>query len=255
MKKHCFILIMLISVITLLAEPIVISGNRGQNLEADLIIPESKTPLPCLIIAPGKGYHKDLPITSILADKSAENGFVSLKFNWDYHTQNKQPEPGFANEIEDLRDVVSYAKTLPEVDTTRIYLVGKSLGTYISYNVFAADSTLAGLILLTPLVPTQEYGRQAYPGLKESNRNIAFVVGNKDYDNCPVKELYQFVSDTEHDFPVIVVGGDHGLNIGSYKDEKYDEINRQNIETAVDAAVNQLLIWDFPNKPINLEKE
>jgi len=253
-KTFVFLMILGLA-LSLFSQPIEITGSRNQQLQADLQIPSSDTPLPCLIIAPGKGYHKDLPITNILAEKFSENGFISLKFNWDYHTQNGQPKQGYAHEIEDLKDIVSYVKTLPEVDTTRIYIAGKSLGTYISYNVFTADSTLAGAILLTPLVPNQEYGNNAYPGLKESNRNVAFIVGDKDYDNCPLKQLYTFVHNADADIPVIVVGGDHGLNIGSYKDEKYDEINLHNIETAVKAAVNQLLIWDFPHKTTQDKKD
>ncbi len=246
MPKPLLLLILLLLVFTLFSEPIEIPGSRIQNLQADISIPTSDTPLPCLIVAPGKGYHKDLPITSILAEEAAEAGFISIKFNWDYHTKNIQPESGYENEFQDLRDVIEYAKTLPEVDPNRIYLAGKSLGSFISYNVFADDSLLAGAILLTPIIPNQELGTKLYPELKKVNRNIAFVVGDKDYDNCPIKQLYQYLQDAEQDFPVLVVGGDHGLNIGSYKDVKYQTINSQNIETAVHAAINQLLIWDFP---------
>jgi len=246
MPKPLLFLILLIFVFSLFSQPIEILGNRNQDLQADILIPESEAPLPCLIVAPGKGYHKDLPITSILAEEAAEAGFISIKFNGDYHTKNIDPEQGYENEFQDLRDVIAYAKTLPEIDSTRIYLAGKSFGSFITYNVFADDSLLAGAILLTPIIPNQELGTKLYPGLKRINRKIAFVVGDKDYDNCPIKQLYQYLQDAEHDFPVIVVGGDHGLNIGSYKEEKYNEINLQNIETAVSAAVNQLLIWDFP---------
>lgn len=245
MPKPILFLFLIVLSFSLFSNPIEIIGSRNQNLQADMFIPDSTTPLPCLIIASGKGYHKDLPITQRLADKSAEKGFVSIKFNWDYHSKNIQPEQGYENEFQDLRDVITFAKNLPEVDSTRIYLAGKSLGSFITYNVFAADSLLAGAILLTPIIPNQEYGANLYPELKTINRNLAFIVGSKDYDNCPIKQLYQYLQDAEQDFPVIVVGGDHGLNLGSYENEKYDEINLQNINTAVEAAVNQILIWDF----------
>lgn len=251
MNKPFLLIILLTISFILFSEPIEITleitGSRNQNLQADFLIPTSETTLPCLIVTPGKGYHKDLPITSILAKKAFEAGFISIKFNWDYFTQNSEPKQWYDNEFQDLKDIISYAKTIPEIDSTRIYLAGKSLGSFITYNVLAEDSLLAGAILLTPIIPNQEYGENLYPGLKTINRNISFIVGNKDYDNCPIKELYNFVSDAQNDIPVTVVGGDHGLNIGSYKDEKYIELNLQNIETAVQAAINQLLIWDFPN--------
>jgi dienelactone hydrolase len=202
---------------------VVITGSRGQSLELAVAGTQPDAVRPCLILAPGRGYHKDLPILTDLAQQAA-----------------------VANEQADLFDVIDYAKSMSGVDSTTIVLAGKSLGSVVAWWVFQKAPALAGVILLTPVMATEEMGEQYYHHLQQETRPVTIIVGAQDADNCPLPVLYDFLGARNSTIPVVVVPGDHGLNRGPWDDASWVETNNANIHAANSAAVMWLKTYVQP---------
>lgn len=216
-----------------------ITGSRGQNLELSVSGIKPDGVRPCLILAPGRGYHKDLPILTDLAQQAETAGYVTIRFNWNYHTTGGEPSVAVVNEQADLFDVIDYAKAMGGVDSTKIVIAGKSLGSVVAWWVFQKSPSLAGVLLLTPVMATEQMGETYYHHLPQETRPVSLIVGAQDTDNCPLPVLYEFLGAQKVSVPVMIVPGDHGLNVGPWDDASWQERNTANIHAANSAAV----IW------------
>lgn len=180
----------------------------------------------------------DLPLVKDLANMAAQNGFVVYRFNWNYFTTEPkgQPSEDLSKEIEDMQTVVAYAKQDPRVDPTKVVIAGKSLGTMVSFPIFVKDSSIVGLILMTPICTDPDTGKaigeESYPALASQTRPIAMVLGNQDA-LCSIPMLYDFVKGTKGNVSVNVFGGGHSLTFGKPGDPANVERDARNIEAAV----------------------
>lgn len=242
------ILVFIVSLNLSLANEIQIETPRGDKLEANLSLPNGQGPFPVLIIAPGQGYHKDLPIPVELSAAALKQNYITLRFNWKYQTDGGSPSVDFKNEIEDLESVITYARSLKNSDQNKILMAGKSLGTVVSYEVFQKDQSLHSLYLLTPIctqywnergeeVPPFPTMEKYYPLLKTEKRPVHITVGDKDR-LCELKMLYEFLSQTDRAPTLSIVGGDHGLNLGPWNDPNFHKPNRLNRKVAIDGNIH-----------------
>lgn len=225
---------------------ITITGSRGQNLELSIAGAQPDAVRPCLILAPGRGYHKDLPILTDLAQQAAAAGYVTVRFNWNYYTTGGEPSVAVVNEQADLFDVIDYAKTMTGVDSTNIVVAGKSLGSVVAWWVFQKAPSLAGVLVLTPIMVNEQMANDYYHHLQEESRPVTIIVGAQDADNCPLPVLYDFLGARDVATPVVVVPGDHGLNRGPWDDASWVETNNANIHAANGAAVMWLKTYVQP---------
>lgn len=216
-----------------------IATADGRTVECSISLPECTGHVPCLVMAPGRGYHKDRPIFPDLARQASEAGFAVFTFDWHYFSAGLNPSDGLVDEMEDMHAVIRAARRHPRVDATRIIAGGKSLGSAVAGAVFASDDSLAGLVLLTPVMPNEEAVAQNYPGLLTEKRPTLVVLGEGDRDACPLQVLYATLAKAARDVPVVVVGGDHGLNIGSPE----NPATAPNIAVANAAIVQWLRLW------------
>ncbi len=222
------------------AEDMNIKTPRGAEVNVSITLPSAEaTKAPALVIAPGQGYHMDLPLVKDLATKAAQNGFVVYRFNWNYFTgvPKGRPSDDLANEIEDMKTVIAHTRQNSRVDSTRVVIAGKSLGSLVSYRAFAQDSALLGLILMTPICTDFEkneaVGEEYYPALAAQTRPIAMVLGNQD-PGCSLPMLYDFLKGTKGNVSVNVFGGGHSLTFTPPNAEK----DARNIEAAVNATAH-----------------
>jgi predicted esterase len=226
-----------------------ISTERGDQIEAKLHTPKDmKEKVPALIIGPGQGYHMDLPLVKILAEKAAQNKIISLRFNWNYFTNGKRPSTGLVNEIQDMAAALDYLKKHPQVDRDKIMISGKSLGTLVAYQSFKKDQSLFSLYLLTPLctwhwdendneVTPFPVGEVRYPNLNNEKRPVHLTLGNSD-PLCFPNMLYDFLKASKGNISVSVFGGNHSMNIGRWDDPVFEERNAANIDAATDATIH-----------------
>jgi hypothetical protein len=145
---------------------------------------ENSAKLPCLIIAPGNGYHKDLPIITDLAKQANEAGFVTLRFNWSPRGKDMADSIYCNVRFEDVKRMIETARKIPNADTCNVFIAGKSLGSIYAYNAAIERNDVRGIILLTPIFPDDSLIDQIYPGLDSLNCPLMMVAGDNDADNA-----------------------------------------------------------------------
>ncbi len=224
------------------AEDLKLKTPRGAEINVSVTRPASDAgKAPALVIAPGQGYHMELPLVKDLATKAAQSGFVVYRFNWNYFTSEPQGQPSddLSKEIEDMQSVIDYAKQDAQVDASKIVVAGKSLGTLVSYPVFARDSSILGLILMTPICTDPDTGKaigeESYPAFASQSRPVAMILGNQD-PLCSVPMLYDFIKGTRGNVSVNVFAGGHSLTFGRHDDPANAERDARNIAAAVNAT-------------------
>jgi len=205
---------------------------RGDAVPWIVDVPPGAARAPALVIAPGQAYPAAAPLLAALAEAATDAGIVAVRFDWAYTAADGGPSPGLANEREDLETVLRATRADPRVDTDRLFLAGKSLGSIVAYRVFRDDPVLLGFLLLTPVGvggpdPSQGALGTNYPDLAGS-RPVVVTVGDDD-PLCPPPRLLAHLAETgaENVFP-LVVPGDHGLRIRGAG----DAANAANVETA-----------------------
>ncbi|OJX56964.1 MAG: hypothetical protein BGO89_10610 [Candidatus Kapaibacterium thiocyanatum] len=217
-------------------EPRQLTTSRGAKVYAVLHRPDTPGRVPAIVIAPGMGYDMDRPIIKDLAEAAARHGFAAIRFNWNYYStdpKSGRPSSELANEIDDFRAALEVAKNDPHIDPSRIVIAGKSMGSLAAWTIFSQDSALRGLFLLTPIF--SEEG--AYPGLAASTRPVVIVVGNDD-PSSPLPRMYSALAQTKGNVAAVVVGGNHGLNVGPKDDPAHARSNADNIATAIQAILH-----------------
>jgi len=205
-----------------------------------LNLPEQPGAYPCVVLCPGRGYHKDLPLMKQSAELLAQAGFIAIRFDWSFFINNTAPSEDFGAERADILRALDIAKTNATIDTARIYLVGKSLGSVVAYWEFNANPIFKGIVLQTPIIPNLESAESYYPGLKNETRPISFVLGDEDIHNCTLSTLYKYISVAEKPIPVSVLSGGHGFQKG--EEPLSDQLKQQN-QDSLDMAIKSTVFW------------
>ncbi len=249
MNDYCILLIICAIYILLSLHTGLYAANDRNGLpDYDMTIPSGKGTSPCVIICPGRGYHKELPLIKNFAKLADVSGFATVRFDWTFFTTKGKPSDDGSTEMEDIEAVLKIVKANSRIDSTRIYIAGKSLGSLLAYATFNAHQSLRGCILLTPILPSADMGEEFYPNLTYEMRPIAFILGDKDQDNCSVTELYKVLSGCARVFPVTILTGGHSFELGyDDKDPYLKQANDFNVKTAVENAVYWLKVFDYPH--------
>lgn len=227
---------------------------RGDEVKAVVHFPnDSREKYPAVIIAPGQGYHMELPLIKQLAQAAAANSIIALRFDWNYFTTGSTPSPDLSKEMQDIEAALEAVAQMPNVDQNQIMIAGKSLGTLVSYQLFQSRPTLHSLYLLTPLctwywdeeeneVAPYSVGDLRYPNFANEKRPIFMTLGNQD-PSCLTPMLYDFLGQAGHSSATLAIfGGDHSLNVGPWDDSSYNARNEANINAAIQASVQWMKI-------------
>ena len=208
---------------------------RGVALKANLHRP-AKANGAAVVLAPGQGYHKELPLMKRGAEALTEAGFTVIRFDWAYFTAKGEPSEDLAKEVADVDAAVAFARKQEGV--SKVILAGKSLGSVatIRWGKQHRDAAV-GFALLTPPMndpddPTMIAERVA--GFEKLGDNALLVVGDRD-PLCDLAVLYRALQTTASRQHVVIVPGDHGFVEGE-KDSK------ETLEN-VDLVVRHLVVW------------
>lgn len=189
-----------------------------------------------VVLAPGQGYHMDLPLVKRSCEGLAEAGFTALRFDWAYHTSGGRPSPELATERDNLEAALDYAKQLPGIE--RVILGGKSMGSGVALSVAQKRcDELSGLALLTypihrPGSPDEPFSSAS--GFDAITVPVLFVCG----DNDPLSELrplYSLAAAMKVSPCVSIVPGDHSMREAG--------TGEQNTEENIGLAVESLVLW------------
>jgi len=133
-------------------------GAVPWKLGGTLTVPAGKGPFPAVVLVHGPGpLDRDESIYSNhifrdIAEGLASRGIVVLRY--DKRTKiygEKMSDMDFTIQDETVDDALkacALARQQPEVDPNRVFLLGHSLGGYISPRIAVKDGRLAGLIFL-----------------------------------------------------------------------------------------------------------
>ena len=212
-----------------------IATPRGVALKATVHRP-AKGNGAAVVLAPGAGYHRGLPLMAKSAAALAEAGFVAVRFDWAYFTAKGEPAADLAAEIADLDAAVAFARKQEGV--TKVIVVGKSLGSMVTVRWGATHrDDVAAFALLTP--PMNDADDPSAPsqrlnGFEKLGDRTLLIVGDSD-PQCDLAILYGALDSTHSRQRVAIVPGDHGLAEGE----------RDSAETLenVDLAVRHLVVW------------
>lgn len=215
-------------------EHLKISTPGGVELETILDRPAGTTTLPAIVIAPGQGYHMRLSLFQKLAAACVQNGFVCLRFDWDFYTKGEEPSPNFTSEKEELSAAIDCLKALDFVDHDKIFICGKSIGALVGIQTARQDQSLRGLTILTFALHPPRPPYSVWPKaqrLRDVKIPVQIVSGKSD-PICRIEVLDSLVNTLPEKPEIVYVAGDHSLRGDT------DEETTSNQIAAVEAVID-----------------
>jgi len=220
--------------------------SQDVPINYDLLIPSAMDKVACVVICSGQGYHKDRPLLLEFAREAEKMGIASLRFNWSYFTAGENPSADGSRELADIETVLQLVKNHPAIDSTRIYIAGKSMGSLFAYYAFQKHPELKGCILLTPLLSKAEEGNNYYPDLANETRPVAFILGDRDSGMCNLTELYKYLGNCSQNISVVALAGGHGIQIeGGDETPEIRQINDISIRLAAELSAYRLKVFVY----------
>lgn len=146
-------------------ELVVTSGTI--QLPATLVVPEGEGPFPAVVLVHGSGPNDrdetvgaNAPFRD-LAEGLARHGIASLRYEKRTRQSPLSPILTVKEEvIDDVLNAIALARSQPNIDARRVFLLGHSLGAYLAPRIAGADATIAGIVMLAGNVrPIQELAR------------------------------------------------------------------------------------------------
>lgn len=133
-------------------------------LSAWLYLPENlSAPVPCIVMSHGFGGTKDMILESY-ALRFVEAGMAILTYDY-RHFGKSEGEPrqlfSIAQQLEDLKAAIKYARGRKEIDSDRIALWGTSGGGGYGLVIAAQDKKIACVVGQCPALDSQEDGKLA----------------------------------------------------------------------------------------------
>lgn len=129
-------------------------------LPGTLTLPEGSGPFPCVLLVHGSGANdRDETVGACKPFRDIALGLAGkgiAVFRYDKRTYVYAQEigenlPSFTVEdevIEDALEALKFLRTIPEVDSKRIFLLGHSLGGWLAPEIALRDGEVRGVILL-----------------------------------------------------------------------------------------------------------
>jgi len=176
-----------------------------------------------VVLAPGQGYHRELPLMKQGAQALTQAGFHAVRFDWRYHTAGGKPSTDLKGERLDLKAAVLFARSIEGVD--KIILAGKSMGAGLALDMACEDRRFAGLALFT--LPIRQPAAAVAEKLARVKAPVLIINASTD-PLCELKSLFQVALVPKHAPQIVIVPGNHAL-AGS--------------DESVEVAVRSLVVW------------
>ena len=126
--------------------------SEGVACAAWLYMPESSSPVPCVVMAHGFSGVKEQRLPAY-AERFAQNGMAVLLFDY-RHFGESGGEPrqllSIASQLQDWEAAIRCARSLPGIDQERIALFGSSLSAGHVQTLAARDRKIAAAIAQVP---------------------------------------------------------------------------------------------------------
>lgn len=229
------------------AEDIAVNNPDGFRLAARIDFPAGAGPFPAIVLAPGQGYHMNLPALEAATRSLTEQGIAVFRFNWAYFTAQPkgQPSEDLSKELKDLQAVLSVARKHPKVQAQNLSVGGKSLGSIVAWQALASDLSLRSALLLTPVCSSVPMGETAprsemqenYPAFETQRRPTLSISGDRD-PLCAPRILYRLAAASTGATRVAIVGGDHSYENRALPPPAADAARTRNIAAVATLAAS-----------------
>lgn len=203
---------------------------RNTTIKLDVYNPGFSS---AVLLGPGQGCNPRTDLYEALAREAGSAGYTLVRVYWAYCLTKPQgnASKNLLAEVEDFQTALGYMINDLRVQVPNIVVGGKSLGSFVSSEVFRHEPGFSGLILLTP-VCTSSSGKnifaQNYPSLSSETRTVLLVQGNTD-DICSVHHFQEYLKDKPTNFISLVTNGDHGLSIENSSGELDSALRAKNL--------------------------
>ena len=185
-----------------------------------------------IILAHGAGNDMETHLIVALADRLAEVGYLSLRFNFPYKEQGRKA-PDSPKKLEKTwLHVYRFLKAHPKFGTQKIVAAGKSMGGRIASQIAAAgELPVDGLVFLGyPLHPPGKKDKLRDAHLYEIRVPLLFFAGTRD-SLCDLELLHHVLGHLNCDWDLEVIeGGDHSFKLlksaNITQQEVYDHISQ-----------------------------
>lgn len=209
---------------------------RGSLIKLDIYSPGLPT---VLLMGPGQGCNARLDMYGALATEAKENGVTLVRLYWAYcvaDPQNGRPSDDLSTEKEDFLTALAYLKNELGFSDSNTFIGGKSLGTFVSHEVFQSQKALSGFVMLTPVCTDSADANNHknmfadyYSGLGIETRSVLLVQGNAD-PLCHTNHFQEYLKDKGSNFISLVTKGDHGLGIKNSDGQYNSELSAKNLQ-------------------------
>jgi len=123
--------------------------SMGVTIRSWLYVPEKTDgPYPCVILCNGFGGTKDI-ILEQYAKRFADEGIASIALEYRHYGESDgQPRQFYSStgQLEDIQASVQFARSLKEIDSSKILIWGTSAGGGYGINIAADDHEICGVI-------------------------------------------------------------------------------------------------------------
>ena len=160
-----------------------------------------------LVLSHGRSEDMGSALLTALAQRAADLGLWSLRFNFAFADAGSEPSGGHADEIADLREAMGYARATAGLDT--VFVAGRGLGAWAAVAA-ATDELCAGAILLGLSYTGQPERRMALERLEEFEVPTLVLVGFES-DRTDLPLLRDLVTSMTSVNLEIIGGADHRL--------------------------------------------
>ena len=147
--------------------------SNGKKIYARAYIPDIQGPVPLVVYSHGLGasVEHDEEVQKTLA----KSGVAVFSFEFAGGSPSSSPksegattEMSVLTEVQNLRDALQFATSLPFVKADQIYLMGSSQGGFVSALMAQEATNLAGVFLLYPAFSLPDDIRSTFPKLDEA---------------------------------------------------------------------------------------
>lgn len=228
-------------------------GEKLVGLEATPLIEEEK--YPAVVLVHGFGVTKEESgMFDNLAKKLSESGFLVYRFDFSGcgESEGDYSETSLTKLKSDLSSILEFVQSQPQVDSSRIGILGQSFGTATTitlkprvkclimtgsvsgpkeslirlfgdgYNPDGISSRSRSNGRITRVKPQfwQDFdNHNLLKSIKEIHCPILFIHGSED-DKCPISEMEAYFENAnEPKEKVIIEGADHGMR--PYREKMY----------------------------------
>lgn len=143
--------------------------SGGFSLTGNLFYPETYQEgkkLPAIVCsAPASGVKEQ--VVGFYAEKLSKHGFITLAFDYTGYGESEGGNTFYENpyiKMEDIKNAISYLRTLSEVDKNNVFNFGVCMGSAYSVYATATDGRVKAVATASPIFNVKETQLMIYGG-------------------------------------------------------------------------------------------